>query len=278
MMDGTSKHDRAQTALDQRGDVEELAARAISVLASQSAASTAANSDLRHQALSDLCDAFVSVESEDRHKALARLLDRGVTADQLISVIIPETARLMGDRWFANRLSFAEVTIGAARLQETVRSIALRRGVLEYPSDGPSILMIVPRSEHHTLGVFVAAEQMRRVGLQVRIAVGMHDIEIAQLVRKHRFPMIGISASNRRTLPAVRDMITTIKAAVPQITPVVVGGGVTTLGVDVKAITRADFVSSDIDETLAFLGVEAKSPVDNLSEPPKYNTNPRDIG
>lgn len=266
MTDGTGRNDRALPALDQREEVEELAARAISVLASQSVAHGAGQAELRDRALADLCDAFVSSESEARHRALARLLDRGVSSEQLVNVVIPETARMMGDRWFANKLSFAEVTIGAARLQETVRSIALRRGVSDIPPDAPSMLMIVPRLEHHTLGVFVAADQLRAKGVHVQIAVGMHDIEITHLVRKHRFPLIGISASSRRSLPAVRDLVTSLKSAVPKITPVVVGGGVTTLGVDVKSITRADFVTNDPQEALVLAGLVETSEVDSFDE------------
>ena len=72
----------------------------------------------------------------------------------------------MGERWFANTLSFADVTIGAARLQETVRALDQRRS-MDARAYGDRILLVVPHTEHHTLGVFVASQQFRRRGVDV---------------------------------------------------------------------------------------------------------------
>lgn len=234
----------------QDAEVKLLAARAISVLASKSPAKT----DALQRHLNVLCDAFVSTDEQPRHDAVLRLCQEGVAPRDVVAHIIPETARLMGKRWFENELSFAEVTIGSARLQETVRAL-LAKERREKVEPVATILLVVPRPEHHTLGIFVAADQFRRLGYDVHVSVGQHPRQIAERVRKHRYPLVGVTASGRRTLAAVRDLVETIRTFVPRITPVVVGGSVLDLNLDVRAVTGADHATSDPVKALELCGL-----------------------
>ena len=117
-----------------------LAVRAISVLSARDGALARDHSNPQLQAI---CDAFVDPEEGPRHEAITALQTHGLRDQEIIDHIIPTTARLMGERWFANKLSFAEVTIGAARLQETIRGLNTRRGKSEI-ADGDRILLVVP--------------------------------------------------------------------------------------------------------------------------------------
>ena len=136
------------------------------------------------------------------------------------------------------------MTIGAARLQETIRSISVRKNRPDI-ADGDRILLVVPRIEHHTLGVFVATQQFRRLGIDVQISVGMYPRQIIQEIIKHRFPMVGITAAGRRSLASARELVDIIRGSVPRKTPIVVGGSVTALDLDIKGLTGCDYVCSD---------------------------------
>jgi hypothetical protein len=156
-------------------EVERLAARALRILVDRAEVSDAATPFAQ---LFALTDAYLDADSRARHDLLAGLLRRGVSPTQVVEEIVPATARYMGKLWVHDKLSFAEVTIGAARLQETVRAMTVRRPRKTHHDAAPRILLIVPRTKHHTLGIFVLAEQFRRRGCLVHVIVGSHPQEI----------------------------------------------------------------------------------------------------
>jgi len=246
-------------------EVGRLAIKAISVVLSEKGAKQPS----MEQQLQLLGDAFLSDRDETRHAILARMRQGGVPAEDIIDTVLPQIAQHAGRRWMADDISFADVTIVTARLQETVR--ALGRGLRDGPSPRreiearpasarpvvaqPEVLLIIPRVEDHTLGTFVVADQMRRLGCSVDIAMDMHPRQVAEKVRKSRYQMIGITAAGRRTLAATRELVETIKASVTRVTPVVLGGSVVEGGGNLKAMTGVDHVVRDVPSALRACGL-----------------------
>lgn len=255
MVNGPSMSTQPSSGLNQLGGVNHLAVRALSVLKAQGGAIA---SDYNSPQLQSICDAFVASDEAERHEVISALQAHGLSNNDIIEHIIPTTAHLMGERWFSNQLSFADVTIGAARLQETIRALNAK-SVQETVLDGDRILLVVPRSEYHTLGVFVAAHQFRSCGIGVHLAVGMHARQVAQLVKKHRFPAVGITASGRRSLGLARELVEAVRTSVPKITPVIIGGSVTKLPLDIIHLTGADYVTSDPERVIDLCDLRTSS-------------------
>jgi methylmalonyl-CoA mutase cobalamin-binding subunit len=86
--------------------------------------------------------------------------------------------------------------------------------------------LIIPRTEEHTLGAFVVADQIRRHGCEVDIAMDVHPRQVAEKVRKTRYHMVGITAAGRRSLASAKELVETIRASVTRVTPIVLGGSV----------------------------------------------------
>lgn len=241
-------------------EVTRLAAKAISILLSGQSMrpSIEARLDL-------LGDAFLSDRAGARHAILLRMRQEGIPVEDIIDVILPEIARNAGQRWMDDEISFADVTIVTARLQETVRALGRVRRRLGRPGDAgdagaaadlrPRVLMIIPRPEEHTLGAFVAADQFRRHGCRVDIAMDLHPRQIAETVRRTRFHMVGITAAGRRTLASTRELVDTVKASVTRVTPVVLGGSVVDGGANLKAMTGVDHVAGDVAAALGACGL-----------------------
>lgn len=233
-------------------EVAKLARRAIAVLA----AGGHGQDDALKARLLTLCDAFLASEEDRRHEVLLRLRQDGLSTDDLIDHIVPATARLMGERWFADEISFADVTIGAARLQEAVRAMARSDVKSQMADDAPAILFIIPRPEHHTLGTFVAADQCQRLGYSVDVAVDCHPRQVAEMLRKRRYRMVGITASGRRTLASARELVDIIRLTVTRVTPIVVGGSILDTDIDVLKVTGANFIARDIRMALRKSGLD----------------------
>lgn len=204
-----------------------------------------------------LCDAFMAEDNALRHDAIQRLQQEGIGIDDLMDYVIPATARALGERWMNDEISFAMTSIGAARLQETVRALAARRAAAA-TAPTKSILLVVPKPETHTLGVFVAADQFRRLGFQVEVAVDQHPRQIAALLRKHRFAMVGITAAGRRTLASTRELVDIIRATAIRVVPVVIGGPVLDTGIDVLKTTGANYIARDAQTALHKCGLTTK--------------------
>ncbi len=223
-------------------EVEDLAGRALDILNTTGEGGSVSTPFAQ---LFALTDAYLDIDSQCRHDMLARIMRKGVTPEQVVDDVVPATARYMGKLWMQDRLSFADVSIGTARLQETVRAMTVRKPRQPSRTETISVLLIVPRSEHHTLGIFVLSEQFRSLGCHVRVVVGCHAIEIVQILRKTPYDLVGLSCGGRRSLSAVRDIIRSIRKSVPRKCHITVGGAVTEMELDVKAATVADSVCSN---------------------------------
>ncbi|NKX45063.1 cobalamin B12-binding domain-containing protein [Roseicyclus persicicus] len=251
MKDETHRSPTAYPAME-AAEVTRLAQRAIAVLAAHGPG----RSDGLSHRLVQLCDAFISSDEEPRHEMLQRLRQDGVSTDDIIDHVIPAVARLMGERWFADDISFAHVTIGAARLQEAVRAFGWHDDSRNRAGeDAQAILLVIPRAEHHTLGTFVLADQLRRRGYTVHIAVDRHPRQVAEMLRKRRYVMIGITASGRRTLASARELVDIIRQTVTTVTPVILGGPILDKRLDVLGLTGADHTAADADMALRKCGL-----------------------
>ncbi len=234
-------------------EIARLARRAIAVLA----ADRPGRADGITQRLGQLCDAFLSLDEDERHDMVMRLRQDGVTTHEIIDHIVPAAAAMMGDRWFADEISFAHVTIGAARLQEAVRVLGWHDPSRHHRHvAAPALLLIIPRGEDHTLGAFVLADQLRRRGYQVDMAIDQSSRQVAEMLRKRRYSMVGITVSGRRTLASARELVDMIRLTVTRVTPVVIGGAILDKEYDALTLTGADHTARDAGSALRRCGLD----------------------
>lgn len=250
-------------------DVTELAGLALQRLARpESARQVEPKSTGLAERLDDLCDAFLSDQNEERHHAIHRMRMDGIGTVEIIDHVIPAVAAVLGQRWTDDRLSFVEVTIGSARLQEAVRALIAHElsstaAHLHVPSNvadpgrvhTPRVLMVIPRPEHHTLGAFVATDQFRRFGYAVDIALDQHPKQIAVMLRERRYCMIGITIAGRRTLASSRELVDIIRSTVTRVTPIVLGGSLVQTDQDLKMATGVDHVARTVRDALEICGL-----------------------
>lgn len=252
------------------GELRSLARQAIRLMATKAHDAT----NLPDHRLNLMCDAFLDEHDDPRHLVLLRLRQNGISLCSIIDDVVPAIARCLGKRWADDEISFADVTIGTARLQETVRALGFKpecgppmtRGPI--PAGGHEahapvpihwrkrILLIIPRPEHHTLGTFVAADQLRRMGYSVDIAMDQHPQQMARTVRYGRYSMVGITAAGRRALASAKELVDIIRSNVMRVTPIVLGGSILEFESDVRKFTGVDFVVPDVSSALRLCGLE----------------------
>lgn len=183
-----------------------------------------------------LSKALVS-ESNTSHKtAIASLLMKGLKTEDFYEHFVPAAARYLGELWVKDEISFVDVTIGAGRLQALFReSPEPVKGMDRAIPLGQSVLMTIPVFEDHSLGAFLAADQLRRHGVWVHMGIGLRSDELAELIATRRFAAIGLSVATIATLDKVTEMVDYLRHNVDCVPPIVVGGRVVT---DPDMVTR----------------------------------------
>ena len=189
---------------------------------------------------------------------IARLGREGVPTPVLIDDLVPAAARALGALWAEDRLSFATVTVGCARLQGLMHRAEPRAGP---EPDGPGVVVAAVPGAQHTLGALVAAAQLRRARVSVRLALGTGP-EIAATVRAARPALVALSAPAGIGLASLRTLSDSLRGAMGRSGTLALGGSLVTATEmtedEREAITRAaraDHVGADILEIAARCGL-----------------------
>ncbi|GFE64629.1 hypothetical protein [Litoreibacter roseus] len=232
----------------QRSSVEELAAQALRVVSSKQCNPNAKGVDPRTEALA------MSVVADDpnlRRATMSELMESGVSPNAFIHHFAGDAARYLGQLWSDNHVSFADVTIGTARIQEMVRQLVARRAPNRTDA-GPKVLIAVPLTEDHVLGGLIAADAFDALGCMTRVMIGRSNTDIARIAKAEQFSMIGLSISSKRTVSGARQLIKELRDTVINRVPIVLSIGTMTDDDEIKALTGADIVTSDPRAAVAF--------------------------
>lgn len=226
-------------------------------LASQALRVLAAHRTERAASLSvALCDrlhaATMSSEPDDMGRVLKTLRSGNVADDTIVDAYIPRVARALGADWCEDEIGFAATTIGSARLQALLRDVAPDRA----PPDpaASAVAVVVLGDEHHTLGAMVLAAQLRRLGLAVRVILGLNAEDSARRLELCGHDAIFVSTANERTLGKIRNFVENVKRRNGTL-PVAIGGPIVNLVEDVCEQTGADFATTDPLEAVERCGL-----------------------
>lgn len=174
----------------------------------------------------------------------------------LADCYIPEVARRLGKGWDDDEISFADVTIGVARLQAILREIGTRWVADEAELPGQAtMLLILPASEQHTLGAMVIAGWLRRKGISVCLRIAPSLTDVAALLALRRFDGAMISVAGCDKLDVCAKLVKTLKSEAAGGLFVAVGGAGLEKVDDVAAATGADLVTNDLSLAIQAMGL-----------------------
>jgi hypothetical protein len=178
-----------------------------------------------------------------------------VSDTDLVEIYFPEAARALGCDWAADRASWADVSIGIARMQGVVHEVG--RGWCEnavpHPSS-PTALLLLPEGEQHSFGPLLLLHQLRRRGVSVQLKIAARPADLPGILADRSFDYALISVGCEARLGLAADLVSAVKAGTAGGTPVAVGGAVLDRPVNVAAMTGADLVTNDLDDLLVALG------------------------
>ena len=234
------------------GAIAGFAARVLDVLVDRNRRTT---TTLRVDLVQALAEGMVTQDEARIEQTLNAFRRACISPGAMAEIYVPAAAHHLGAHWVGDRMGFADVTIATARLQALVRAIGTRWGgdTMHVPGRR-SVLMIVPDTEHHTLGAVVATGQLRQAGLSVCLRLGPSRAEVLAVLRSRVFDAAMISIGQDDRIDVSCRLIETLRAFGPKGLRVLAGGGALAGGKDVASLTGADFATQDIGEALNFCG------------------------
>lgn len=249
------------------GSIAGVSDFAVEVVARLVARETGGETAVREQLVLRLMDAVICADAASFEALKPELKRTRISGPALADLYIPEVARRLGAGWDDDSITFAEVTIGVARLQAILREIgnswkADGAGAV----DGPLILLIFPAGEQHTLGGMVLAGRLRRMGISVCIKMAPTHSEVVTLVSARSFDAAFISIACKEKITSCGKLVKTLKEASRGTLGVAVGGAILGVDADLLSSIAADAVTNDVEVALCAMGVmTGKSPVLELS-------------
>lgn len=193
----------------------------------------------------------------------AEMARKHVLAEDMMDIYLPLAVQKIGADWHDDQIDILQASLGFARLQTLLRELgrAWSSDAMGRISSG-RILLLLPRDEQHTLGAMFAANQLRRLGVSVKVMLVPDTRLLTELLLAHRFNGIFISVSNESAIRASGDLVGDLRARDPHKTPIVIGGGLVSGAIDgrdlsrIVSMTGADIVTNDIPYALHSCGVQ----------------------
>lgn len=179
-----------------------------------------------------------------------------ISAASLADLYIPEAARRLGQAWMDDESTFAEVTMGVARMQAILREIGTAWiADAAGRADGPTVLVVLPGGEQHTLGGMVLAGQLRRMGISVSMQFAPSVADLGAYVASRNFDGVMISIAGDDKLESCTKLINIVRASSRERVTVAVGGALLETRNDLLDVTGADVVTNSVEHALSVMGI-----------------------
>jgi methanogenic corrinoid protein MtbC1 len=120
--------------------------------------------------------------------------------------------------WEEDLCDFTEVTIGLWRLQHALRELrpvflAGTNGEFANPRQGPRILLVPLPGEQHSFGLSMVFEFFCRAGWLASCGAVASSGELATMVRRESFAVVGLSVATMDRLETVASEIRAVRRA-----------------------------------------------------------------
>lgn len=151
---------------------------------------------------------------------------QGTSVETLFLELLAPAARLLGELWKADVCDFTDVTIGLSRLQQLLHELSPAfedEAAREF--SGRRLLLATAPGEQHTLGLMMVEEFFDRAGWDCTSETGSGVDELARIVRRNHFDVVGLSVSCETLLGNLARAIQAIRASSRERSVIIMVGG-----------------------------------------------------
>ncbi len=194
----------------------------------------------------DLCMALLSNEGSASVEEMIGTLAKDTTTEVIYLKYLAAAARMLGDWWTEDRVSFIDVTTATGRIFELLRNITIAAHPISVKQDLTVVFASVP-GEQHTLGIRMAADLFRDDGWEIALKIGLSEAELVGEIKKLPRCIVGLSIGGRYCIDRLAGLVEALHTHCPQAAIVVSGQDVEDLRPRLSAM-GLDVVASEINE------------------------------
>jgi hypothetical protein len=168
---------------------------------------------------------------EETRKVIVGWQRQGLSLSHIYLAGIAESAKVLGEHWLSDTLSFAECTIGFSRLHQMLHDYSaefVTEGRLA--PNGYSLLLMTEPASQHGLGVFMLSEFFRRAGWNVTLTNPLDMNDFKRSFQSDWFDAVGLSLSTERYLTEIQQALPELLAgSINSELQVFIGGAMSTM-------------------------------------------------
>jgi methanogenic corrinoid protein MtbC1 len=194
----------------------------------------------------ELCMALLSNDGAASAEEIISSLAKDTTTEVIYLKYLAAAARMLGDWWTEDRVSFTDVTAATGRIFELLRKITITAHPGSNRQDLTVVFASVP-GEHHTLGIRMAADLFRDDGWEIALKIGLSEAELVAEIKKLPRCIVGLSIGGRHSLDRLSGLVEALHRHCPQAVIVVSGQDVDELRPRLSAM-GLDGVAAEINE------------------------------
>jgi methanogenic corrinoid protein MtbC1 len=194
----------------------------------------------------ELCMALLSNDGATSAEEIISTLAKDTTREVIYLGYLAAAARMLGDWWTEDRVSFTDVTAATGRIFELLRKITITAHPGANRQDLTVVFASVP-GEHHTLGIRMAADLFRDDGWDIALKIGLSETELVAEIRKLPRCIVGLSIGGQHSLDRLAGLVEALHRHCPQAVIVVSGQDVDGLRPRLSAM-GLDAVAGEINE------------------------------
>ncbi len=155
---------------------------------------------------------WAGMPDEEAEQCVWRLLQRGMTAEEVCLQVLTSAARRLGALWADDRATFVDVTLAVTRFQNITHRLGPHFSLTAEPgSRGRALVGAVP-GEQHTFGLSMVAEFLKRDGWDVVLADSSRDnAAFLAPLSNVWFDVVAISAAHDRAEKGLRRLLSGIR-------------------------------------------------------------------
>jgi MerR family transcriptional regulator, light-induced transcriptional regulator len=218
----------------------------LSLGASTSGASSALGWTPDSELIAEIANLVVREDVAAAATRIEALRQSGLTIETLYLELLAPIARYLGELWESDIVDFTTVTLGCGRLQQLLHELSPSFFREAEPHEHRRRVLLAPvPGEQHTFGLYMVAEFFRRAGWDVWSGC-MPNRELAELVSKESFTLVGFSLSGDQRLDALASSIRSVRrASCNRGIGVLVGGPVFVGHPELVSLVGADATAQD---------------------------------
>ena len=203
------------------------------------------------QQIDRLCAALLSEDNGAATQFIEEAQRAGSSYEALCDAYLGAAAQRMGEWWDKDQVSFYRVTIAAGRIYAILRVLRIERPTSAPDLQRSAIFASVP-GENHTLGITIATDMARSRGWDIELFVGMTHDELVRSLEDRQPFLIGLSASGKRSLPALTKLIVALRLGNPAVR-IMVCGQIASANLNLVGVAGADAAATDFEGAIGHL-------------------------